>query len=85
MDKCKLQASYDELVDRFSEADEMTLEDIQLEVHGKWRSFLAAGFNADMVVKMMSDEDVFTYARALIDSGANAKLVNSKTKSLLLV
>lgn len=85
MDKCRLEAAYDELVDRYNDADEMTLEDIQLEVHRNWRSFLAAGFDATMVTKMMSDEDVYSHARALIDSGANAKIVDAKARNLLLV
>jgi transketolase C-terminal domain/subunit len=78
-----LQASFDELVDRFEDADDMTLEDIQLEVHQKWRAFLAAGFDATMVAKMMSDEDTLSYARALLDSGADARVVNMKTKNML--
>ncbi len=83
MDSCTLQANYDFLVDQFNDADEMALEDVHLKMHQNWRFFLAAGFNATQVAKMMSDEDVSSHMRALLDSGADLKVLEEKARNIL--
>ena len=65
-----LQASFDELVDRFNEGDDMAIEDVEYEMSSKWKEFLDQGFCPTTIAKMMSIKDVMDNVDTLLKAGA---------------
>ena len=65
-----LQAMFDELVDKYSDKDEVSIEDVNTEMHEHFNEFLEAGFDATEIALMLSSEDVLDNHELLREHGA---------------
>jgi hypothetical protein len=75
MDNAKLQAKFDTAVDNYELGDEISIENANHEMHENWRNFLEAGFDADLVAKMMAPEDIWDNYQDLTMHGAKIDIV----------
>ena len=66
-----LQAKFDDLVERYDEADAISVENVNYEMRRCWLLFLKAGFDANQVAKMMSLGQIWQHYDALTAHGAN--------------
>lgn len=74
-----LQAKFDTAVENFELGDEISLENAHHEMRKNWRNFLEAGFDADLIIKMMAPEDIWDNYQDLTMHGVKidiAKLVD---------
>lgn len=81
MNNAKLQAKFDTAVDNFELGDEISIENANHEMHENWRNFLEAGFDADLVVKMMAPEDIWDNYQDLTTYGAKIDITKLVGKS----
>lgn len=71
----ELQARFDVIVDSFDPSDDISVENANYEVHKNWQKFLKAGFDANLVSKMMSPQDIWAHYDDLISYGAEIDMV----------
>ena len=74
MANAKLQATFDVLVDNFDYSDEIGVENTRYEMHKNWLTYLDAGFDAGLVVMMMSPADIWDHYEELLVYGAELNI-----------
>ena len=67
------------------DVDDITLNNIRYETSKHLRSFLEAGFDANIIVKMLSCEDVWKHYDALKSHGAKQKTLKRKVLDYLIL
>ena len=65
------------------DVDDITLNNIRHETSKHLRSFLEAGFDANIIVKMLSCEDAWKHYNALKSHGAKQKILKRKVLDYL--
>lgn len=66
------------------DVDDITLDNIRNETSKHLRSFLEAGFDANIIIKMLSCEDVWKHYNALKSHGAKQKILKRKVLDYLV-
>lgn len=70
MKDAKLQAMFDSIVANFDPNDRISVENANHEMHKNWQKFLEAGFDVDLVAKMLSLADIWKHYNELTSYGA---------------
>lgn len=69
MANAELQVRFDAMVDGFDPSDEISAENVNYEMRKNWRDFLMAGFDANLVVRMMAPADIWEHYDELTTYG----------------
>lgn len=70
MKNIAIEIIWDELTERFKEADDISIEDVNLDARKYLTLFLEEGYDANTIAQMLDKHDVFEFYQTLKKNGA---------------